>query len=154
MNGGVGLTGQSPCAAWMSVWHSPLVSIRTRTSPAPGSGIGRSRTCKGEWKSVTTAALMACSVQIQGAVEGRAGGDIEPESHVAGKGDDQQGKARLRGRTGNCSRYLASTYTGNRKLAIFFYKLSATINVSHWACPTRGATGTGSPKTWLTTIAS
>src|ERR1035441_577430 len=35
MNGGVGLTGQSPCAAWMSVWHSPLASIRTSTSPAP-----------------------------------------------------------------------------------------------------------------------
>ena len=23
MNGGVGLTGQSPCAAWMSVWQRP-----------------------------------------------------------------------------------------------------------------------------------
>src|SRR3984957_18586186 len=63
MNGGVGFTGQSPCAAWISVWHSPLVSIRTRTSPPAGSGIGRSFTCKGEWKSVTTAALMVCSVQ-------------------------------------------------------------------------------------------
>ena len=42
MNGGVGLTGQSPWAAWMSVWHSPLASMRTRTSPGPGSGIGRS----------------------------------------------------------------------------------------------------------------
>ncbi len=29
--GGDGLTGQSPCAAWMSVWHSPEASIRTRT---------------------------------------------------------------------------------------------------------------------------
>jgi hypothetical protein len=24
-----GLTGQSPCAAWISVWHSPDASIRT-----------------------------------------------------------------------------------------------------------------------------
>ena len=39
-NGGVGLTGQSPWAAWMSVWHSPLVSIRTSTWPGPGSGTG------------------------------------------------------------------------------------------------------------------
>ena len=39
-NGGVGLTGQSPRAAWMSVWHSPLASIRTRTWSGPGSGNG------------------------------------------------------------------------------------------------------------------
>jgi hypothetical protein len=30
-NGGVGLTGQSPCAAWMSVWQSPQACIWTRT---------------------------------------------------------------------------------------------------------------------------
>jgi hypothetical protein len=33
MNGGDGLTGQSPLAAWMSVWQSPEVSTRTTTSP-------------------------------------------------------------------------------------------------------------------------
>src|SRR5580700_3285898 len=107
MNGGVGLTGQSPWAAWMSVWHRPLDSIRTSTSPGPGSGIGRSCICRGEWKSVTTAALMVCSCQRwrkgrlrrvtrrdagrgagdevevvpgwQGEVFGFAGGDIEQE---------------------------------------------------------------------------
>ena len=36
---GAGLTGQSPCAAWMSVWHRPDASIRTTTWPGPGSGI-------------------------------------------------------------------------------------------------------------------
>ena len=30
-NGGVGVTGQSPWAAWMSVWHNPDASRRTRT---------------------------------------------------------------------------------------------------------------------------
>src|SRR5450755_124967 len=60
MNGGVGLTGQSPCAAWMSVWHSPDVCIRTRTWPAPGSGIETSRTSSGSVKLVTTAAFMSC----------------------------------------------------------------------------------------------
>jgi len=38
MNGGRGFTGQSPCAAWMSVWQSPVVSTRTRISCAPGTG--------------------------------------------------------------------------------------------------------------------
>src|SRR3954454_21304387 len=58
MNGGVGLTGQSPWAAWMSVWHRPQASILTRTCPAAGSGIGRSWTSRGWVKSVTTAAFM------------------------------------------------------------------------------------------------
>jgi hypothetical protein len=31
INGSLGLTGQSPWAAWMSVWHSPAASTRTRT---------------------------------------------------------------------------------------------------------------------------
>ena len=29
MNGAVGLTGQSPRAAWMSVWQMPDASMRT-----------------------------------------------------------------------------------------------------------------------------
>ena len=40
MNGGDGLTGQSPRAAWMSVWQRPQVSMRTRTCSGPGSGTG------------------------------------------------------------------------------------------------------------------
>ena len=39
-NGGVGLTGQSPWAAWMSVWQSPQASMRTSTWPGPGLGDG------------------------------------------------------------------------------------------------------------------
>ena len=60
-NGGVGLTGQSPCAAWMSVWQSPLLSILTRTCPGPGAGTGRSSIVSGLVKSVTTAAFMHVS---------------------------------------------------------------------------------------------
>ena len=33
MNGGEGLIGQSPFAAWMSVWHRPHASTLTRTCP-------------------------------------------------------------------------------------------------------------------------
>ena len=40
MNGGDGLTGHSPRAAWMSVWHRPQVSMRTSTCSGPGSGLG------------------------------------------------------------------------------------------------------------------
>src|SRR5262245_32731137 len=58
MNGGLGLTGQSPCAAWMSVWHRPEVSMRTRISPRPGCGVGTSSTVSGSVKSWTTAAFM------------------------------------------------------------------------------------------------
>src|SRR5450755_1447611 len=61
MNGGVGLTGQSPCAAWMSVWHRPEVSTLTRTSPGPGTGVGTSSTVSGWLKSWTTAAFTGIS---------------------------------------------------------------------------------------------
>ena len=37
MNGGEGLTGQSPLAAWMSVWHSPIASSLTSTCPGSSS---------------------------------------------------------------------------------------------------------------------
>ncbi len=37
-NGGLGLTGQSPCAAWMSVWHRPEASTLTRIWPWPSCG--------------------------------------------------------------------------------------------------------------------
>src|SRR6266508_3995645 len=59
MKGRFGLTGQSPCAAWMSVWHRPEVSIRTTISPGPGSGSGTSSISSGLVKSWTTAAFMA-----------------------------------------------------------------------------------------------
>ena len=42
MNGSVGFTGQSPCAAWRSVWHTPQASVLTRIWPAPGEGMGHS----------------------------------------------------------------------------------------------------------------
>src|SRR6516164_10563700 len=61
--GGVGLTGQSPLAACMSVWHRPEASIFTRTWPSPGSGIGRSSMTRGCLNALTTAALMGCSFQ-------------------------------------------------------------------------------------------
>src|ERR1700733_14687021 len=64
VNGGVGLTGQSPAAAWMSVWHSPEVCIRISTWPGPGSGIGSSLISSLAPSSGTTAAfivLMAIS---------------------------------------------------------------------------------------------
>ena len=46
-NGGVGFTGQSPWAAWMSVWHRPEASTFTSTCPGPGSGVGRSSIARG-----------------------------------------------------------------------------------------------------------
>src|SRR4029453_2061038 len=61
MNGSFGLTGQSPCAAWMSVWHRPDVSIRTTTSPDPATGFGTSSMTSGSLNSWTTAAFMVIS---------------------------------------------------------------------------------------------
>src|SRR3954451_3241165 len=58
MNGGVGFTGPSPWAAWVSVWDRALGSKRTSTSPGPASGTGTSVTSSGRVKSVTTAAFM------------------------------------------------------------------------------------------------
>ena len=65
MNGGDGLTGQSPCAAWMSVWQSPDASILTTTSPAPGIGMGFSSIVSGSSKPWTTAAFI---VPVTGSV--------------------------------------------------------------------------------------
>ncbi len=55
-NGSVGRTGQSPCAAWRSVWQTPLATTRTSTSRGPGSGIGRSSIVSGPPNERTTAA--------------------------------------------------------------------------------------------------
>src|SRR5688572_18746242 len=59
MNGGDGLTGHSPRAAWMSVWQRPLVSMRTSTWLASGVGMGSSSISSGRSKLWTTAAFMA-----------------------------------------------------------------------------------------------
>src|SRR5689334_13477389 len=53
-----GLTGQSPRAAWMSVWHRPDASIWTTTCPWPGAGRGTSRISSGAPSAGTTAAFM------------------------------------------------------------------------------------------------
>lgn len=55
--GGSGLTGQSPRAAWMSVWQRPEVSIRTSTWCGAGVGTGLSSTVRGSVKLRTTAAF-------------------------------------------------------------------------------------------------
>src|SRR5664279_5189574 len=85
MNGGVGLTGQSPCAAWMSVWHRPEVSTLTSTSPGPGTGIGTSSKLSGWLKSWTTAAftgdLLRCRVRT------RTGTGLRPGRSPAGGTD-------------------------------------------------------------------
>ena len=56
--GGTGLTGQSPCAAWRSVWHTPFAITLIRTSPCPGVGIGTSSIFSGWPNSCTTAAFI------------------------------------------------------------------------------------------------
>ena len=58
MNGGEGLTGQSPWAAWMSVWQSPDVSIRTTISAGPATGFGTCLTTSCFVNSSTTAAFI------------------------------------------------------------------------------------------------
>src|SRR6476659_7913123 len=64
-NGSVGLTGQSPCAAWRSVWHTPQASVLTRIWPAPGEGMSHSWNIKGLPNCSTTA---ACIVRAMGNV--------------------------------------------------------------------------------------
>src|SRR6478735_6400639 len=61
ISGNFGLTGQSPCAAWISVWHNPLASIFTSTCPAPGSGTSRFLISSGALNAGTTAAFMTNS---------------------------------------------------------------------------------------------
>src|ERR1035437_4116426 len=58
MNGGFGLTGQSPSTACRSVWQTPLVMSFTSACPGPGDGTGTLsmvRSLPNEW---TTAAFM------------------------------------------------------------------------------------------------
>src|SRR4051794_21304341 len=58
VKGGEGLTGQSPCAAWMSVWQRPDASSLTTISPVPATGLGSSSIVSGSVKLCTTAARM------------------------------------------------------------------------------------------------
>src|SRR5277367_3249542 len=85
-NGGVGVTGQSPWAAWMSVWHRPDASIRMATWPGRGPGIGRSSMTSGWPNARTTAAFMMVLLQ------GFAG---------AGRGPRKPDPARPEGRAGS-----------------------------------------------------
>ena len=55
-NGGEGFTGQSPLAAWMSVWQSPDASTLTRTCPGSRPRTGTCSTVSGSPKAWTTAA--------------------------------------------------------------------------------------------------
>src|ERR1700689_4310526 len=58
MNGSVGFTGQSPSAAWRSVWHTPHASVLTTIWRGPGAGISHSRNTKGLPNCSTTAAFI------------------------------------------------------------------------------------------------
>src|SRR6478735_46776 len=64
-NGGDGLTGQSPSAAWRSVWQTPVVRTLTRACPGPGWGMAMSLTLRSVPNSVTTA---ACIVVVIGEI--------------------------------------------------------------------------------------
>ena len=49
----------SPSCTWMSVWHTPVTSIFTRTSWSPGSGTGMFFITKGlPWASTTAARIV------------------------------------------------------------------------------------------------
>src|SRR3954452_3625235 len=86
MRRSLGFTGQSPRAAWMSVWHSPLASILTRTWPGPGVGTGISRISSGAPRAGTTAAFMVLAprwwVHLHPTTSGAATADRE----VTGRG--------------------------------------------------------------------
>jgi hypothetical protein len=62
MNGGDGLTGQSPLAACRSVWQTPQAAIVTSTWPGPGSGIGTSSMTRGCPSALTTAARIVFAI--------------------------------------------------------------------------------------------
>src|SRR2546425_150163 len=63
MKGGLGLTGQSPCAACRSVWQTPQASIFTSTWPGSGLGTGTSSMVSGLPNSRTTAAFMVLFIR-------------------------------------------------------------------------------------------
>src|SRR3954451_3895695 len=93
MKGGVGFTGQSPWAAWMSVWHRPLASMRTRTSPGPGVGTGTSLISSGRLKSLTTAAFIVVPLVSCLLTSSRAGSGVRSGRPAADRDDhDRRGR--------------------------------------------------------------
>src|SRR5262245_9347626 len=76
VNGRVGFTGQSPCAAWMSVWQRPEASMRTTISPGPATGLGSSSIRAGSEKSCTTAARIVSTAPSVMAGPSRSDGFI------------------------------------------------------------------------------
>ena len=74
MNGGFGLTGQSPSAACRSVWQTPEARIATWIMPGPGSGTGTSSMVSGLPNSRTTAAFMVLAIRYSSWLLCSAGG--------------------------------------------------------------------------------
>jgi hypothetical protein len=64
MNGSDGFTGQSPSAACTSVWHTPLATRRSSTSPGPGVGIGTCSIDSGRPNACTTAAFIVADMIV------------------------------------------------------------------------------------------
>ncbi len=62
MKGGLGFTGQSPSAAWRSVWQTPEARIATWIMPGPGSGTGTSSIIRGLPNIRTTAAFIVLAM--------------------------------------------------------------------------------------------
>src|SRR5262245_50830473 len=62
--GNFGFTGQSPSAAWRSVWQTPLATTFTNTWPGPGSGTGTSSMTSGAPKACTTAAFILLAMDL------------------------------------------------------------------------------------------
>src|SRR5512143_2005521 len=59
-----GFTGQSPSAAWTSVWHTPQASTFTSTWPSLTSGTGSSPMVSGLPNCVTNAAVMVLDMLV------------------------------------------------------------------------------------------
>jgi hypothetical protein len=64
MKGSGGLAGQSPSAAWRSVWQTPVAITLTRTSPCFGVGIGTSSMVNGLRNVRTTAAFIIFAILV------------------------------------------------------------------------------------------
>src|ERR1700686_3886714 len=58
-----GFTGQSPWAAWRSVWHTPQASVLTRIWPTWGEGTSHSRSSNGFPNCSTTAAFILSGME-------------------------------------------------------------------------------------------
>src|SRR5215472_11519821 len=84
-NGGAGLTGQSPFAAWMSVWHSPEATMRTVSCPGPGPGTGRSSITSGwpNWRTTAAFIVPPRSLESPGQPDCRRSGQGRGVGHAA-----------------------------------------------------------------------